>query len=122
MKNFKSDPVKTCLTISVGFLVAYLITKAHWALLVALVIGLIGVLSGFLAKKVDWLWMKLTWILSLIVPNILLGAVFYLFLFPIALLARVFGKKDPLLLNNSKASTYTSENKVFDKASFENPW
>ena len=122
MKNLKSDPVKTCLTISVGFLVVYLITKLQWSLTVALAVGLIGVLSGFLAKKVDWLWMKLTWALSMIVPNILLGAVFYLFLFPIAVLSKIFGKGDPLLLKNSAASTFKAENKVFGKESFENPW
>ena len=122
MKNIKTDPVKTCLTISVGFVVVYLITKANWSLTVALVVGLIGVLSDFLAKKVDWLWMQLTKVLSLIVPNILLSAIFYLFLFPISILARVFGKSDPLLLKNSKSSTYKAENKVFEKESFENPW
>ena len=122
MQKLKSDPVKTCLTISVGFLVVYLITKAQWPLTVALVVGLIGMLSGFLAKKVDWLWMKLAMVLSFIVPNILLSAVFYLFLFPVALLARLFGKSDPLLLKNSKSSTYKAENKVFEKESFENPW
>ena len=122
MQKLKSDPVKTCLTISVGFLVVYLITKAQWPLTVALVVGLIGMLSGFLAKKVDWLWMQLARALSFIVPNILLSAVFYLFLFPVALLARLFGKSDPLLLKNSKSSTYKAENKVFEKESFENPW
>ena len=122
MQKLKSDPVKTCLTISVGFLVVYLITKAQWPLTVALVVGLIGMLSGFLAKKVDWLWMQLARALSFVVPNILLSAVFYLFLFPVALLARLFGKSDPLLLKNSKSSTYKAENKVFEKESFENPW
>lgn len=122
MQKLKSDPVKTCLTISVGFLVVYLITKVQWPLMVALAVGLIGMLSGFLAKKVDWLWMKLARVLSFIVPNILLSAVFYLFLFPVALLSRLFGKSDPLLLKNSKSSTYKAENKVFEKESFENPW
>lgn len=122
MKNIKTDPVKTCLTITVGFLVVYLITKAQWPLMVALAVGLIGMLSAFLAQKVDWLWMKLTWVLSKIVPNILLGAVFFLFLFPIAVLSRLFGKKDPMMLKNTWASTWIEEKKAFDPPSFESPW
>ncbi len=120
--NNKTNAAKTVLTISVGFILVYLITKAHWALQVAFIVGLIGVLSDYLSKKIDYLWMKLTWILSMIVPNILLGAVFYLFLFPIALISKVFGKKDNLKLRNKSASVFVETNKTFDKHSFENPW
>ena len=122
MKNYKSEPIKTCLTISMGFLIVFLVTKMQWAITVALTVGLIGMFSTFLSKKIDFLWMKLTWILSLIVPNILLGAVFYLFLFPISMLSKLFGKRDPLLLNNNNSSTFTTMHKEFGKASFEKPW
>jgi hypothetical protein len=122
MKNFKSEPVKTCLTIAMGFVVVYLATKWNGALLVSLGVGGIGMFSEYLSKKVDFLWMKLTWVLSLIVPNILLGAVFYLFLFPISILAKIFSKKDPLLLKNSQNSTYVLSNKAFGKQHFEKPW
>lgn len=122
MKKTKSEPVKTCLTIAMGFTVIFLATKREWALLVALAVGCAGVLSPFLAQKIDWLWMKLAWLLGLVVPNILLGAIFYLFLFPVSLVAKLFGKGDPLLLKNNKNSTFTDENKVFDKKNFENPW
>jgi ABC-type dipeptide/oligopeptide/nickel transport system permease subunit len=122
MKNFKSEPVKTCLTIAMGFVVVYLISKWNGALLISLIVGGIGMFSAYLAKQIDFLWMKLTWVLSLIIPNILLGAVFYLFLLPISVLAKIFGKKDPLLLRNSQSSTYVTSNKVFTKAHFEKPW
>jgi hypothetical protein len=122
MKNYKSEPVKTCLTIAMGFLVIFMATKAAWALPIALIVGSVGIFSPFLSRKIDFLWMKLATILSLIVPNILLGTVFYLFLFPISQLAKLFGKADPLLLKNSRESTFTTETKVFSKASFEKPW
>jgi len=118
----KTNAVKTVLTISVGFIVVYLVTKANWALQVALVVGLIGVLSDYLSQKIDYLWMKLTWVLSKIVPNILLGAVFYIFLFPLSLISKIFGKKDNLKLKNKSATVYVETNKTFDKHSFENPW
>lgn len=117
-----SNPAKTVLTICLGFMVVYLATKMKWALTTALLVGLAGLFSDFLAKKIEWVWMKLTELLALIVPNILLGAVFYLFLFPVALLARLFGKKDPMMLKNTSATTWVVKEKAFDKPSFEKPW
>jgi hypothetical protein len=122
MKNFKSEPIKTCLTIAMGFVVVYLVTHREWALFIALGVGGIGIFSSYLSKKVDFLWMKLAWVLSLIVPNILLGAIFYLFLFPLSVLSKIFGKKDPLLLKNNQSSTYVVSNKEFGKLHFEKPW
>lgn len=122
MKKVKSDPIKTVLAISVGFMVIFLITNWKWAILVSLIIGLIGLFSIFLSKKIDFLWMKLSWLLSLIIPNIILGIVFYLILFPISIFSKLFRKKDPLILSNKLNSTFTVTNKSFDKKSFENPW
>lgn len=122
MQKIKSNPVKTMLTISVGFLVIFIITKLNWALLVALIIGLIGISSTFLSKHIEFLWTKLAWFLGLIVPNILLSAIFYLFLFPIAVLSKIFGKNDSFKLKNNADTVFVSSNKDFDKNSFEKPW
>ena len=110
------------LTITVGFVVVFMITKINAFLLVALIVGLIGMFSTFLADKIDYLWMKLTWILGMIVPNILLTIIFYLFLFPVAIISRIFGKKNTMHLKNTDSTLFKDKNKAFDKASFENPW
>ena len=120
--KIKSDPVKTVLVITVGMLIIYIITKQQWSLYTALIIGILGVFSNYIARKIDWVWMKLTWILSLIVPNIILSVVFYLFLTPIALISRIFGEKDQLGLKNRQDSKFKNTNKKFDPSSFENPW
>ena len=122
MKLKKTEPIKTVLVISMGLLLIFLFTQWQWTLFTSLAIGLIGIFSPYLSKKVDFLWMKLTYVLSLIVPNILLGAVFYLLLFPISLFSKLFRKKDPLLLTNRLKSTYTVPERSFDKESFEKPW
>lgn len=122
MKQPKTNPTQTMLTICVGFLVIHLITKADWAIYISLVIGLLGVFSPFLSQKIDFLWMKLAWVLSLIMPNILLSIIFYLFLFPIALLSKLFGNKDPLMLKHTQKSTFRTREKPFEKSSFEKPW
>jgi hypothetical protein len=122
MSKIKSEPTKTVLTISVGFLIIFLITEWQWAIYVSLLVGLVGMFSPFLAKQIDWLWMKLAWLLSLVVPNILLSAIFYLFLFPIALLSKLFGNNDNLLLKNKSDSTLKVVHKTFEKSTFEKMW
>lgn len=119
MTKKKTSPFRTVLTITVGFTIVYLATEMRWALLVAVGVGLIGVFSKFLSEQIDWFWTKLAWILSLIVPNIILTIIFYLFLFPIALLSRVFGKKDPMMLKDQPKTVFRDVDKEFDKVSFE---
>lgn len=122
MKQTKTEPTKTVLTIAVGLVIIHLITHWKWPLMAAVGVGLMGMFSTYMAEKIDFLWMKLAWVLSLIVPNILLSAIFFLFLFPVAVLSRVFGRKDTLFLSNPKGSTYFTNSTVFDKASFEKTW
>jgi predicted ferric reductase len=118
----KTDPIKTVLVITVSMLIVFALTQWKWAFNAAVIIGLLGLLSSFLAKQIDFLWMKLAWVLSLIVPNILLSTIFYLFLTPIALMSRVFGEKNQLNLKNTNGSLFKDYNKDFDKPSFEKPW
>ena len=113
------DTSKTLLTITVGFLIVFLVTQLKWALIVAIVVGLIGVFSTFLSKQIETIWGLLTKVLSFIMPNIILSIIFFLFLFPIAALSKLFGKKDPLKLKNKSASVYVDEERSFTPESFE---
>ncbi|MBW3466391.1 hypothetical protein [Arthrospiribacter ruber] len=122
MKKVKSDPTKTVLVITVGMILLYVIFSWEWAIYVSLTVGVLGMLSAYLAKKIDWFWGKLTFVLSLIVPNVLLSLVFFLLLTPIALASRLFGKKNPLNLKNTEKSLFKSVNKNFPASSFEKPW
>ena len=122
MKKKNNDPIKTILIISVGFTVIYLITRFDWTIYISLVIGLIGIFSDYFRKKIHFIWMKLAWILSLIIPNILLSIIYYLFLFPISILSGLFRKEDLLMLKNNTMSMFKKTNKSFDKNSFEKPW
>ena len=122
MQKIKTEPTKTVLIITVGFLVVFLAWGWRWALIVALIIGLAGAISKKLSEGIHKGWMELARLLSYIVPNLLLSAFFYLFLFPVAALARLFSKNDPLSLKNKEASLFRQTNKAFSKESFENPW
>jgi hypothetical protein len=117
----KPDTSKSMLTISMGFLVLYLIFLWQWAIIVSLLVGVIGITSDYLSKKIEWLWMKIGDLLGLVVPKILLTIVFFLFLFPIALLYRIFNK-DTLMLSSKYNSYFIDVKKEFDKKSLEKTW
>lgn len=120
--DIKSNPAKTMLTIAVGFIIIYLATKWSWALYVSLGVGLTGVFSHFVSEKIEFLWFKLAWLLGLIVPNIILGIIFYLFLFPISLVSKIFRKKDVLHLKNVQSSIFEPVTKNFNASTLDNPW
>ena len=122
VKKQKSEPIKTILVITVGMLIVYVTTKWQWAIYTSVFIGLLGIISTSLAKKIDFIWLKLTWVLSQIVPNILLSIIFYLFLTPLALISKLFGNKNKVTIKNIEKSMFEENNKKFNKDSFEKPW
>jgi len=113
---------RTVLTIVSGLLVFYLFSDVKWILVAAIIIGLAGTISDKACDLIDFLWMKLAKLLSYFIPNILLSLLFYLFLFPIAVLAKVFGKKDELQLKNRENYSWSRTETKMEKASFEKMW
>ena len=121
MKNANSAML-TVLTISMSLLILHFVGRWDWPVIASLIIGVAGVVSPKLALKVEYLWKALTKLLGLMVQRIVLILIFYLFLFPMALVARLISKRDPLQLSNNSSSTFVDINKSFDKKGFENPW
>ena len=118
-KVSKNNSSTTVLTIVVGFILISWVTKIEAFMYVSIIVGILGIASKWLRDKIDLIWGLLAKLLSYIIPNILLSLVFYLFLTPMAYLAKLFGKKDPLKLKNKENSIYVIEEKQFDKSSFE---
>ena len=110
------------LTIVVGLLVFYFIFKIQGLLIAALVVGVLGVLSNFVAEKIAWLWLKFAEILGRINSTVLLSLIFFIFLTPIALLMRIFKKDDALKLKKPAASAYDERNHTYVKKDLENTW
>jgi hypothetical protein len=118
----KTDTTKsTILVISMGLLILHVAFSWQWALTASLIIGIIGIVSTYLSRKIEWAWMKLARVLEYIVPNVLLTIVFFLFLYPLSVLSKLF-TKDPLMLSRDHASYFVDVHKVPDKKSFENIW
>lgn len=81
-----------------------------------------GLVSETLRRAIDAAWMKLAWLLGLVVPKIVLTLVFFLVLCPLAFIARLFKKQDPLFLSRGSNSTFLKLSKTFGPADLENPW
>jgi hypothetical protein len=120
--NMKTDTSKsTILIISMGFLILFLLFLWQWAVFVSLIIGVVGIISSYLSRKIELGWMKLAHLLSFVVPSILLGIVFFLILFPLSLLSKLF-TKDPLMLSNKYRTYFVNVERTFDKRSMEKLW
>lgn len=110
------------LTITAGLFVVYHFTKTEMALLAAMGIGLIGLTSKYLSNIIHIGWWKLTFLLSLVVPKIVLTLIYFIILLPVSLLARLTGRKDILRLKNTHSSNYQDINKTFNRSDFDKPW
>jgi hypothetical protein len=122
MSPTKKETSTTLLTITVGFLILFGLTHQRWFFFIACGVGLAGIFSPVLSLYIRRGWEALSLLLSKIVPPLLFTLIFYLFLFPIALLSRLFGAKDPLNLKNKSSSLFKNTNRTFEKNSFEKPW
>lgn len=118
----KTDPTEAILAITVGFLGISLLTGNAWAARVAVAVGMIGLFSASLGRLIALGWFKLADVLAKIVPNILLSAIFFLVLLPLALLSRFFSKADNLQLRAPERSNFKDMSTSFDPKSFERPW
>ena len=122
MNQIKSNPSKTILTICVGFMMMFIILKSVVFLYTSLALGLIGITSKFLSEKIELGWFKIGELLGYIVPNIILSVIFYLILFPISIVAKIFKKDDLLKLKNNKETTFIEVDKKFDPDYFKKPF
>ena len=101
------------LTITAGFLLLYVVFKTPAFLIISLVIAAIGLFSKSLTALIARLWYKLA--------ELLLGLLYYLLLFPLAVLSRLFSK-DPMHLSKDHDSLYVVRNTSFSKKDFEKTW
>lgn len=117
----KTEDLKSLLVIVIGFCTLGLMFKNNKLILLGLAIGIAGLASGLALKGIIWVWTKIAEVLGYINSRILLSAIFYIFLFPIALLSRL-GKKNTLHLKKEPGSIFTERNHKYTAADLENVW
>jgi hypothetical protein len=118
----KLQNANTMLTITVGFILLFVIFKLKWMLITALGIGAAGLFSEPISHYISLGWLKLSHLLGFIMPNVLLAIVYFIFLMPIAFLSRIGKNKDKLMLKGDVKSTFTDHQMKFTPDVFEKTW
>ena len=120
--KIKSNPSLSVLTIVFGLLVFNYFFENKNIFYVVLIISGLGVFSLKISSIIEKIWFKISFILSQIIPNILLTVIFFLTLTPIAVLSKLFRAKTDFNLKNDQLSMFIKKNKKFNKESFERAW
>ena len=116
------DLYKNITVIVSGLLIIGLWLDIHVLVIVSASIGLGSVLIPPFARFVNWIWMKLALGLGWINSRILLTLIYFLVLFPIAIISRLF-RNDPMeLKKGSGDSYYKTRDHRFEKEDLMNTW
>ena len=121
MKPGKNKILETSLVLTTGFLLVFWLTKTEFFLYLSFAFGFIGIFIQPLARLVTILWFKLADVLNYVFSRIILGAIFFLVLFPISLMYRRTNK-DKLQLKNTGSTNWFERNKKYSGADLENTW
>ncbi|MDP3392418.1 hypothetical protein [Sediminibacterium sp.] len=113
---------KTILIITLGVLIWYFLEPRQSLLILILVLVALSSISSLFCLWIHIGWMKLAEILGYIMPNILLTIIYFVLLYPMAKLAKIFRSEDPLQLKNFRSTTFIVRNKIYMKDDLINPW
>ena len=120
--NDKDEYIKILFVFTLGFNLLSYLFKVPLLSYIGTGIGVVGMVFPFLGKLFSDLWMKFAHVLGKINGSILLSIVFFIFLFPIAILQRLVSNKDLLKLKPPTDSNFTTRDKTYQKEDLENMW
>lgn len=114
---------KESIVVIVSILILLFLLKGFvFALWIALIISFLSLVSTKFTSTAQLFLTKTTYIIGQIVQKVTLTIVFFLILTPLALLSRIFGKKDIMMLKNNYDSTFIDCNEKIDKSYFRKLW
>lgn len=126
VKLNREKELEVMLTICVGVLIVYFVTghQYQWLITIAVVLGLVGAFSKFLTAKIARGWMKLGEAMGFVMSKLILAVIFFGFLFPLALLSRLFNRgHDALQLKRKTTGSYYHErHHTYSAKDLQNTW
>lgn len=117
-----TEKVKAQLVIVTGLVVLYFITKSPWFLYGAAAVGVLSLAIPAVGDLIVKAWFKLAEVLGNINGKVILSILFFVFLFPIALLYRLSAKNPLAIKRTNNASFYTERNHLYTKEDMEDAW
>lgn len=116
----KEKHLGTILVLVTALVIFFYFYRNDYLLYAAILLGCIGIFIPWLSRKLHWLWMKFAELLGAVMNKVILSVVFFVFLVPMALLRKLFGKKS---FSGKKAtSNFTERNFTYTKKSMEDLW
>lgn len=117
----KEKNLEAILVICLGLVVFYLVLDIRILLWISIILGLAGLFIPFIAKWVAKGWYGLSHVMGFVMSKVILSIIFFVFLYPMALVARAGGKLS-VRLKKSPDSYWTVRNHVYKKEDLENLW
>lgn len=117
----KIKTLETMLILAGALIVFNFIFELKILLYIAVGLILIGAFINPVAVFISKIWLKLSEWIGFIMSKVILTVIFFFFLLPIALLSRLFSKRD-IILKRKNDTYYYLRNHKYDAADLRNPW
>ncbi len=117
----RKNSKETLLTLSLAFLVLFVIRRQDWMLYTAMGISLTGILWPWMSRMIHIAWFWLTDKVGFVVSRVILTVVFVVLVIPFGLLSRLF-RKDLLFMKDRTDSTFIKREHTCQPGDFENLW
>lgn len=114
--------LEAILAISTGLVVLSFAVHVRPLIGAAVIVALIGLLIKPLASVIAWGWLKFAAGLGFVMSRMVLAAVFFLILVPIALLRRLLSGEHLHLKRSPGTTYYVERNHRCSPKDFENTW
>jgi hypothetical protein len=116
------EKLKALLVIVTGLVVVGILTKAKVWFYVAGIVGVITLAIPVIGYWTVWLWYKISEVMGWFMSRVLLSAIFFLFLYPISIFAKMSSKNMMTLKRVKEKSVFTERNHKYKKEDIENIW
>jgi len=116
--------IQTILVIIIGFLILYAVFRWQGFWIMALIIGIPGLLIPSIRSYIVKGWFRLAKMLGFINARIILSIIYFVLLCPLAFVSRLFSK-DKFQFKKKKSaqdSYYTVREQEYNAEDFKNPW
>ncbi|MEL6562112.1 MAG: SxtJ family membrane protein [Bacteroidota bacterium] len=122
MKKLEEKELKALLVIVTGLNIFAWFLENKYLTIAAIAIGVISLIIPTVGYYIVWLWYKIAEVLGWINSRIILAVLFYLFLFPISIIYRLFNKDSLHVKKPGSDTMFTSRDHQYSAKDFENMW
>lgn len=118
----RSNNKESVLAVVLLLLLVFRFTGSRYVVTGAILYIILALLVEKIAVATDVVWKKLTHVIGIVSNAVLLSLLFFLFIFPMGMVLRVFKKGSFIRFSPKLTSTFEVRNKVFTKKDLEQPF